>query len=227
MVTITVAGTAQRFLPAERGTVHLRATAEARRSSDVVPVVSDLHARLSADAERHVAAGAATRWTADHLYVSTVQRYLKNSDVSEPFQVAAAGVAVRFSDFAALSAWVTEVGTVDGVVVDGVEWELTEARRREVETEVRAEAVRDAQERADVYAAELGYGTATATALFEPGLRPHAQHGFELSRGYKVVPMAADAGGGAVISMRPQQIEITATVTVDYTASGTAKRRAS
>ncbi|RIQ31177.1 SIMPL domain-containing protein [Jiangella rhizosphaerae] len=227
MVTITVAGTARRFLPAERGTVYLRATREARRSADVVPVVADLHARLSADAERHVTAGAATRWWADHLYVSTVQRYRRDSDVSETFQVAAAGISVRFSDFGALSAWVTDVGSVDGVVVDGVEWELTRAHRTAVEREVRAEAVRDAQERADAYAAELGYATATATALYEPGLRPHTQPGFEGTRAYRVVPLAADSAGGAVVSMRPEQIEITATVTVDYLASGSATRRAS
>lgn len=224
MVTITVAGTAQRLLPAEQGIVHLRATAEARSFADVVPVVAELHARLSADAERHVAAGAANRWSADQLYVSTVQRYVRDSDVSETFQVAAAGVAIRFTDFGALSAWVTEVGTVDGVVVDGVEWELTEERRREVEREVRAEAVRDAQERADVYAAELGYARATATALYEPGLRPHTQPGFD-GGGPRYARMAsADlSGGGAVVSMRPEQIEITATVTADYTASGSAR----
>ncbi|TDD70245.1 SIMPL domain-containing protein [Jiangella aurantiaca] len=220
MVTITVAGTAQRFLPAERGTVHLRAAREARRSADVVPLVAELHARLSADAERHVTAGAATRWSADQLYVSTVQRYVRDSDVSETFQVAAAGVAVRFSDFGALSAWVTEVGTIDGVVVDGVEWELTEAHRREVEREVRAEAVRDAQDRAAVYAAALGLSGVTVTALYEPGLRRHEQ-GFE---GGGVVRFARPAsvdlsGGGPVVSMRPEQIEVTATVTADFTAA--------
>lgn len=220
MVTLTVAGTAQRLLPAERGTVHLRATAEARRSSDVVPVVADLHARLSADAEQHVAAGAATRWSADDLYVSTVQRYLKDSDVSEPFQVAAAGVAVRFSDFGALSAWVTEVGTADGVVVDGVTWELTRAHRHEVETEVRAEAVRDAQERAGVYAAALGLSGVSIVALYEPGLRPHGQPGFDGAAPQFARMAAADfGGGGPVVSMRPEQIEITAAVTADFTAS--------
>jgi uncharacterized protein YggE len=183
-------------------------------------VVADLHARLSADAERHVGAGAATRWTADHLYVSTVQRYLKDSDVSEPFQVAAAGVAVRFSDFAALSAWVTEVGSADGVVVDGVEWELTDARRKEVETEVRAEAVRDAQERAAAYAAALGLSAVTVGALFEPGLRPHGQPGFDAGAPKYARMAAADfGGGGPVVSMRPEQIEVTATITADFTAS--------
>ncbi|MBB5787003.1 SIMPL domain-containing protein [Jiangella mangrovi] len=217
MVTITVAGTAQRLLPAERGTVHLRATAEARRSADVVSVVAELHARLSADAERHVAAGAATRWSADQLYVSTVQRYLRDSDVSETFQVAAAGVAVRFTDFTALSAWVTETGTVDGVVVDGVEWELTDERRREAEREVRAEAVRDARERAAAYAAELGFATVEVVALFEPGLRPHTQPVYD-GGSPRFARMAADAGG-AVVSMRPEQIEITATVTADFSGS--------
>ncbi|SDU35796.1 SIMPL domain-containing protein [Jiangella alkaliphila] len=221
MVTITVAGSAHRFLPAERGTVHVRAVREARRSADVVPVVADLHARLSADAQRHVTAGAATRWSADQLYVSTVQRYRRDSDVSETFQVAAAGVAVRFADFGVLSTWVSEVGAADGVVVDGVEWELTEQRRREVEREVRAEAVRDAQDRAAVYADALGLSGVTIAALYEPGLRPHTQPGFE-GRVVQYGRMAAadSAGGGQVISMRPERIEVSATVTADFTTSG-------
>ncbi|PZF84480.1 SIMPL domain-containing protein [Jiangella anatolica] len=221
MVTITVAGTAQRFVPAERGTVHLRATREARRSADVVPFVADLHARLSADAERHVTAGAASRWSADQLYVSTVQRYVRDSDVSETFQVAAAGVAVRFTDFGALSGWITEVGTIDGVVVDGVEWELTDARRKDVEREVRAEAVRDAQERAATYAAALGLTVGAVGALYEPGLRPHTQPGFDGGGPVRYARMAAAdlAGGGPVVSLRPEQIEVTATLSADFTAS--------
>lgn len=220
MVTITVAGTSHRLVPAERGTVRLRATREARRSADVVPFVADLHARLSADAERYATAGAATRWSADQVYVSTVQRYRRDSDVAETFQVAAAGVAVRFSDFAALSTWVTDVGAVDGVVVDGVAWELTDDHRREIEREVRAEAVRDAQERAATYAAALGLAVAGVAALYEPGLRPHDQPGFE---GARVVqfghPASADHGGGPSVSLRPEPIEVSATISADFTTS--------
>lgn len=220
MVTLTVAGFAQRYLPAERGTVHLRATAEARRSSDVVPVIAELHARLSAEAERHVASDVATWWSADQLSVSTVHRYLKDSDVSEPFQVASAGVAVKFADFAALSAWVTEVGTLDGVVVDGVDWALTEARRTEVEKEVRTDAVRDAQERAAAYAAALGFATVTVAALYEAGLRPHTHPGFEGGGGgIRYARMAADSADGPMVSLRPENIEVSATITADFTAA--------
>ncbi|SEF15437.1 SIMPL domain-containing protein [Jiangella alba] len=219
MVTITVAGTAHRLVPAERGTVHLRATREARRSADVVPFVADLHARLSADAERYVTAGAATRWSADQVYVSTVQRYRRDSDVAETFQVAAAGVAVRFSDFAALSTWVTDAGAVDGVVVDGVDWELTDDHRREIEREVRAEAVRDAQERAATYAAALGLAKADVTALYEPGLRSHDQPGFEGARVVQFGHAASADHGGPSVSLRPERIEVSVTISADFTAS--------
>ncbi|WP_053206480.1 SIMPL domain-containing protein [Jiangella muralis] len=220
MVTITVAGTAHRLVPPERGTVHLRATREARRSSDVVPFVADLHAQLSADAERYVTAGAATRWSADQVYVSTVQRYRRDSDVAETFQVAAAGVAVRFADFAALSTWVTDAGAVDGVVVDGVDWELTDDHRCEIEREVRAEAVRDAQERAATYAAALGLDVSSVDALYEPGLRPHEQPGWEGRGPFKITQMgAADHGGGPSVSLRPEPIEVSATISADFTAS--------
>lgn len=219
MVTITVAGTAHRLVPAERGTVRLRATREARRSADVVPFVADLHARLAADAERYVTAGAATRWSADQVYVSTVQRYRRDSDVAETFQVAAAGVAVRFSDFAALSTWVTDAGAVDGVVVDGVDWELTDDHRREIEREVRAEAVRDAQERAATYAAALGLDVSSVDALYEPGLRPHDQLGLEGASVVQFGHRASADHGGPTVSLRPERIEVSARISADFTAS--------
>ncbi|SDT67534.1 SIMPL domain-containing protein [Jiangella sp. DSM 45060] len=219
MVTITVAGTAHRLVPAERGTVRLRATREARRSADVVPFVADLHARLAADAERYVTAGAATRWSADQVYVSTVQRYRRDSDVAETFQVAAAGVAVRFSDFAALSTWVTDAGAVDGVVVDGVDWELTDDHRREIEREVRAEAVRDAQERAATYAAALGLDVSSVDAVYEPGLRPHDQLGLEGASVVQFGHRASADHGGPTVSLRPERIEVSARISADFTAS--------
>lgn len=215
MIAITVAGAAERFLPAERGTARVRATLEARRSADVLPAVTDLHARLTADAERHVASAAATWWSADQVQVTSVHRYLKDSDVTELFQVASAGVAVKFADFAALSAWVAEVGALDGVVVDGVEWALTDAHRIEVEKEVRVAAVRDAQERAAAYAAALGFDTVTVAALYEPGLRPGSQpdYGGGAARFARVSDQMID---GAAFSLRPEEIAVTAAVTADF-----------
>lgn len=220
MVTITVAGTAQRFLPAERGTVRVRATLEARRSADVVPEVTRLHARLAADAERHVESSAATWWSADQVHVSGIHRYVKDSDVTELFHVASAGVAVKFADFGALSAWAAEIGTLDGVVVDGVEWALTREHRAEVEREVRADAVRDAEDRAAAYAAALGLGDATVTALYEPGLRPNTQPVFDGGAPRYARMAAADSAGGMeAFSLRPDDIEVSATITADFDAS--------
>jgi uncharacterized protein YggE len=85
---------------------------------------------------------------------------------------------------------------------------------------VRAEAVRDAQDRAAVYADALGLSGVTVAALYEPGLRPHEQPGWEGRGPFKVVQMgAADNAGGPTVSLRPERIEVSATISADFTAS--------
>ncbi|WKK71275.1 hypothetical protein Q0F99_17685 [Rathayibacter oskolensis] len=92
MTTITVAGNAQHFLPAERGTVRPEIRRESRSRSQALSEVTSVHARVREEAVAEQAAGVATWWSADQVSVSTVHRYLKDSDVAELFHVAAASV---------------------------------------------------------------------------------------------------------------------------------------
>ncbi|OOB90927.1 hypothetical protein B0T42_08695 [Rathayibacter sp. VKM Ac-2630] len=140
MVTLTVAGTAQHFHPAERGTVRLEIRRESRSRSAVLAEVSSLHATVRDQARAEQQSGAATWWSADQVSVSTVRRFLKDSDVAEVFHVAAASVRVKYRDFDALGRWVSTVSGLPGVVVAGVEWDLTAARRASVERDVRVAA---------------------------------------------------------------------------------------
>lgn len=216
MVTLTVAGTAQHFHPAERGTVRLEIRRESRSRSAVLAEVSSLHATVRDQARAEQQSGAATWWSADQVSVSTVRRFLKDSDVAEVFHIAAASVRVKYRDFDALGRWVSSVSGLPGVVVSGVDWDLTAARRASVEREVRVAAVRDAQERAAAYASALGLGQPRVLTLFEPGLRPHTSG---QGGGYGTMSRAAAfASHEEPLALKPEDIEIAASISADFDA---------
>ncbi|MBO0982464.1 SIMPL domain-containing protein [Rathayibacter sp. SD072] len=216
MVTLTVAGTAQHFHPAERGTVRLEIRRESRSRSAVLAEVVSLHATVRDQARSEQQSGAATWWSADQVSVSTVRRFLKDSDVAEVFHVAAASARVKYRDFDALGRWVSSVSELPGVVISGVEWALTADHRAALEREVRVAAVKDAQERASAYASALGLSEVRVLTLFEPGLRPNTAnsgggHG-AMSR------MAAFSSQEEPLALKPEDIEVSASISADFEA---------
>ncbi|MDQ1531380.1 MAG: uncharacterized protein QOE37_1485 [Microbacteriaceae bacterium] len=214
MVLIAVSGSATRFLPAERGTVHLTIALEHDDRAAVLREVSELHGRFVADAKSFVHAGTATWWGSDQVRVRPERRYLKDSETYTWVQVAAAEVRVKFRDFDALSAWVERAGTETGVSIAGIEWAVTQKRRTEVQREVRVEAVLDAMQRAEAYASAIGSSGITLQALWEPGLRPNA--GATDQGGYVTRAMAA-SGNYSSMELRPDDIEISAAISADFT----------
>lgn len=84
---------------------------------------------------------------------------------------ASVSAVVEFRDFGALSRWVGEhVEGTAGFTVSGVSWTLTEERRRAVERDVRARAVREAAGRAQEYADALDLGPVRPVAVADIGM---------------------------------------------------------
>ncbi|MDQ1512866.1 MAG: uncharacterized protein QOC59_708 [Microbacteriaceae bacterium] len=219
MVTIAVEGVARRFLPAERGTVRVVVRLESPDRAAASSAAAELHRRIAGEARAHVASGSATWWGADQVRLSTARRYLKDSDVTELYYVAAADVSVKFADFDALSAWIASIGSLEGVDLDSIHWTLTDVHRVEVQREVRAEAVLDARERARAYAGVLGLDTIELQAVYEPGLRPNASSAHGGSSDFVLTRAMSAAGGGEEFSLKPDDIEVGAAITADFVAS--------
>ncbi|MFD1722883.1 SIMPL domain-containing protein [Amnibacterium endophyticum] len=213
MVLIAVHGAAARFLPAERGTLALGLALEHADREVVVRDVAALHERLVADAKSFVHRGAATWWGSDQVRVHSVRRYRKDSEVADVVQAAAAEVRVKFRDFGALSDWVEQAGSLEGVTVADIDWTVTEAHRTQVQREVRVQAVRDATQRAEAYAAAIGAESVELQALWEPGLRPGADS--HAGGGFTTRAMLS-ASGSSGFELRPDDIEIAAEVTADF-----------
>jgi uncharacterized protein len=152
--------------------------------------------------------------------VSPYKEYKKNSDVTVIRYRADASVEVKFRDFAALSAWVTDIGEQDGITIVGITWALTESLRTDLERRARIDAVRDAEKKASDYARAFGAGAPTLVAptlvaLWEPGLRPSEES--SVGGSPMSARMAASTSGGGTVELKPEDIAVSASITADYT----------
>ncbi len=219
MVLIAVQGRAAVRLPAERGTVHLSVEGEHEDRVTAVQQVAALHELLTREARAFVDDGAATRWSSDQVQVRAEHRYEGAPETRHLVQVARAQPRVRFRDLAALSTWVQQAGGETGVVVDGVDWSVTAPARAEAERATRTAAVHDAVERARDSASAIGAGEPVLTAVWEEGLRPAPARS---DAGWTAQSKAALLDGMPALVLRPDAIDVTASITADFEVAGAA-----
>jgi uncharacterized protein YggE len=210
LTTIAVAGDATTSVRPERGivTVSIGYTAEDREVA--VVAAAEAHAAVAGQAQQHIATRAATWYSADPVWASPYAEYVKDSDTKVVRHRAGSTVRVKFQDFAVLSEWLVELALNAGVTTS-VHWALTETTRKETEQAVRNLAVQDAVERAAAYATFVGTADPVLVAIFEPDLRPNI--------GESLSMYGAGAVGGGIPSfeLTPQDIDVTASVTADFT----------
>lgn len=220
---ITVQGQFTAWFPAERATVRLTVSFDGakrdavlasatRTAQEVTDTVKALH---------HPDAGPVTWHSSDRVRVWAERPWNADGKQLSPVHHAALGITVKFSDFDALGDWLADVAVRPGVQVNGIEWALTDAKRTSVTTEVRSRAVKDAVDKARVFAQAIGLGTVTAVAIADPGMlgvsgsaQPSPAPVMMRAAAMKL----ADAGG-ATLDFTPEDIEVSASVDARFEAS--------
>lgn len=213
MTLFAVHGSAERHLPAERAQVMVTVSFKGAQRASVTDLTVREHNRLTGDAAALQGSGAATWWGAEQVRTDVVRDYDKATDAYLERFRAASQVRVRFTDFAALADWFTELGTREGVDVGRISWELTQATRTQAEAQVRIEAVKDALAKAAAYAAALERGTPQLEAVYEDGLRPHVGAG---GGGAAPAMMRGAAADQAAPTLKPSDITVTARISADF-----------
>ena len=166
------------------------------------------------------AAGPVVTWSSDRVSVWS-DRPWNNEGAQLPLVFhASIGIRATFSDFDALARWVEAVATTSGVTVGSIDWELLDATRDALVSEVRTKAVQDAASKALVYARAAGLTVVTAVAIADPGLL-----------GSPDGPPIAPAGGAprmfaakamsdtTALTFTPQELEVAAQVDARFAAS--------
>lgn len=221
---ITVQGQHSAFHPAERATVHLGIHFDGARREPVFEAANaaaeDVRRRITALHDgKH---GPVTWWSSDSVQVWGDRPWNQEGKQLPVVFHARIGFTAKFSDFEALARFLEELASREGVTIGSIEWALTEARKTSVTKEVRSRAVKDAVDKATVYAQSIGLSSVRAVAIADPGMLGDqvgaSGGGMQFASSSRALK-AADAGGGPALSLKPEDIEIAAVVDARFVAS--------
>jgi len=215
---VTVQGAFTAHFPPERATVRVEVSTDGPERGDVFSRATEAanSIRASVGELHNPATGPVTEWSSGSVSVFS-ERPWNNEGAQLPLVFhATIGFSVRFSDFAELARWIEVIAVIEGVVVESVVWSLTPGRETTVTAEVRSRAVKDAVAKATVFAQSIGLGTVRPIALADPGMLGDQGGGGQvpLLRASKAT-MASNSG----LSLKPEDIEITAEVDARFMAS--------
>ncbi|CAN5496785.1 SIMPL domain-containing protein [soil metagenome] len=220
--TITVQGTHTSWFDAERATVEVAASFDGPKRDEVFAQATSAAAAVNAliiplfDKD----AGPITWWASDRVNVWSERPWNNDGKRLALVYHATIGVRAKFNDFDALSRIVEQLAVMDGINVGAINWDLTDEKRTAVTDEVRRLAVADAVQKAATYAAASGLGKPSVTAVADPGMLGDSTAGGVGPAGsYEKMSFRAqamDAGGGAPLTLSPEQIQVSSSVDVRF-----------
>ena len=220
-VTITVRGEHEARVAPEQAVARVSVRAEGRERGPVVERIAALTAPLRDDLSARKDAGGLSDWTSQRVAVWANRPWNSEGKQLALVHYASVELSATFTDFTALSWWVSDIAERDGVQVDGVAWRLTLATAKATEAQVAAHAVRVAVDRATAYAGAIGLTELTPVEIADLGLLTHAtEQASPAPKMMRAMAFAApDAGGsGPAVELQPEDIVVTAAVEARFTA---------
>ena len=220
---ITVQGQHTAYFPAERATLDFSVNHDGSQRSSVftaATATSDI-LRGKITSIHSESTGPVTWWSSDSVRVWGDRPWNNEGKQLPTVYHAAIGFTAKFNEFDELSRFIEDVADLDGVTISQLEWTLTDARLRDVTADVQSKAVQDAVAKATVYAKAIGLSSVKAIAVADPGMlsdsgRGVAEFGMERT---SFAMKAMDVGGAAELSLKPNDIEVSASVDVRFVAT--------
>lgn len=215
-LTISVRGEHSIDVPAELGVAHVSVRIDGPERTQVLAQASALGQQVAQELREAEAAGSLKSFFTNRVSVWSDRPWNDKGKQLPLVHHATLTSRAEFTDFTALSAWVTQVSEREGMTVERISWELTKETAKETEKAVAQGAVQVAVDRATAYASALGLGNVRAIELADQGLMTAPQHEamFAVARSMK-----ADSVGGSSIPLEPTPITVSATVEARFVAS--------
>jgi len=215
---ITVRGEFSAWYPAERATVvaSIQVDGAARDAVFSAATTAADTVRASIESLHDSAAGPVTWWSSDSVRVWSERPWNNEGKQLDLVYSAAIGFRVKFSDFAALALWVEQTSAVDGATIASVSWDLTDATRNAVTTEVRSRSVKDAVTKASVFAQSIGLGSVSAIALADPGMLGDQSSAPTPIAEMRMMKSMSDGDGS--LQLKPEEIEVSSVVDARFVA---------
>lgn len=219
-VTITVRGEHETRVLPEEAVAHLSVRAEGPERGAVVERIAALAAPLREELTTRKDAEGVTDWSSQRVSVWANRPWNNEGKQLALVHYASVEITATFTDFAALSWWISDVAERDGVQVDNVTWRLTPATAKSMEADVAAQAVQVAVDRATAYASAIGLASLTPLEIADLGLLTDASPGpAPAPKMMRAVAMGAmDSGGAPAVELQPEDIVVTAAVEARFSA---------
>lgn len=220
-VTITVRGEHEARVAPEEAVAHLSVRAEGPERGAVVERIAAIAAPLRDDLAGRKDAGGLSDWSSQRVSIWANRPWNNEGKQLALVHYASVEITATFTDFAALSWWVSDVAERDGVQVDTVTWRLTPATAKSTEAEVAAQAVKVAVDRATAYASAIGLTTLTPLEIADVGLLTDASAApAPAPKMMRAMAMASmDSGGASAVELQPEDIVVTSAVEARFAAS--------
>jgi uncharacterized protein YggE len=220
-VTITVRGEHETRVAPEEAVARVSVRTEGRDRGRVVEQISALATPLRDDLAARKDAGGVADWSSQRVSVWANRPWNNEGKQLALVHYASVELTATFTDFAALSLWVSDIAEREGVQVDGVNWRLTPATATMTEAEVAAHAVKVAVDRATAYASAIGLAAVTPVEIADLGLLTRAVENSAGPAPKMMRAMAfggAESGGAPAIEFQPEDIVVSAAVEARFTA---------
>lgn len=191
----------------EQATVYASIAADGPEPQPVFDMVAAGLADVtrSLESRLHVENAPVTTFFVEQARRSSHRPYNSEGRQLPLVHTATVSISATFTDFDDLAAWVSWTAGVPGLAVSHIDWALTEATRLQLERSTRQEAVRDANRRAQDYADALDLGPVSVRSISDPGTGGPVMPKVMMAR-------AMSDTGAPEISLRPDEVEITAQV---------------
>ncbi|WP_370890220.1 SIMPL domain-containing protein [Janibacter sp. GXQ6167] len=209
---ITVQGTHEKALPAERGTIHVTVSHEADTADEAMATTQALAADLTSELDRLSGSGEVSEFSVGAFGTRSWRPTNDQGELLPLRHRAQVGARATFGDFTALGRAATGWAATDGVEVDHIAWELSDATRARQEVEGVAAAIERATTRAQAMADALGRGPVTCVEVADPGLLDGTGGGPTAM----YARSAWDSGEG--LDLRPEEITVEVTVQAVFEA---------
>lgn len=217
-VIITVRGADEVRVAPERAVAHVSVAVDGPDRGGVIERIAALAEPVRNELKTRKAAGTIEDWSAQRVSIWSDRPWNNEGRQLDLVHHASVEITATFSDFVALSDWLTLVAVQDGLQVGSVDWQLTPATRAETERAVATAAVAVAVDRATAYAAAIGRGSVTPLEIADLGLLTHGQESAPAPRMFAKGAMAMDAAGAPALDFRPDEIVISAAVEARFSA---------
>ncbi|MGZ0710540.1 SIMPL domain-containing protein (plasmid) [Coraliomargarita sp. W4R53] len=219
-VVITVRGEHEASIPPELAIARLTVRAEGPERGPLVEKITSLTKPVREDLEARDANDTVVEWSSQRVSMWSDRPWNPEGQRLAPVHYASVEFSATFSDFAALSWWVTAVVDREGVEFSNIEWRLTPQMHAATSKVVAAAAVRHAVERATAYASAVGLTSVVPVEIADAGLLTRNESGEPAAmRGMHASVGGVHDSSGPGVSLQPDDIVVSATVEARFSAS--------